>query len=141
MDKVLSLKLAYKPVVNAAKMVLNEITMAAYGSTTITSYVIPCAISMEKLFEMYIRSHLKMAGIRSFNSHDSGIQLLPYDDKTPVLTEGNKIMPTILGAMLSPILFFTTPKTVNMRCLMLSTKIHRIPDSLVLTECRCWRMV
>lgn len=28
-------------------------------------------------------------------------------------------------------------KAVNMRCLMLSTRIHRIPDSLILTECRC----
>lgn len=90
MDNVLNLKLAHKPVVNAAKMVLNEITMAANGSTTITSYVIPYAISMEKLFEMHIRFYLKMAGVRSFDSHDLGIQLLPYDDKTPVLTEGNK---------------------------------------------------
>lgn len=39
---------------------------------------------------MYIRSYLKMAGVRSFDSNDSGIRLLRYDDKTPVLTEGNK---------------------------------------------------
>ena len=140
MDNVLNLKLTHKPVVNAAKMVLNEITMAANGSTIVTSYVIPCAISVEKLFEIYIRSYLKMAGIRSFNSHDSGIQLLPYDDKTPVLTEGNKAYAHYIRGNVKPDIILHNPQMVNMRCLMLSTKIHRIPDSLFLTECRCWRM-
>ena len=108
--KTTGVYVSYKPVVNAAKMVLNEITMAANGSTTITSYVIPYAISMEKLFEMYIRSYLKMAGVRSFNSHDSGVQLLPYDDKTPVLTEGNKAYAHYIRGNVKPDIILHNPE-------------------------------
>lgn len=37
----------YKPVVNAAKMVLNEITLGADGKSGFTGYVVPYAVSIE----------------------------------------------------------------------------------------------
>ena len=75
----------YKPVINAAKMVLSEITLEATGNTAITSYVVPYAISMDKLFEMYVRAYLKKAGIGSYDSKEPGIKLSQYDDKTCLL--------------------------------------------------------
>lgn len=111
--KTTGVYVSYKPVVNAAKMVLNEITMAANGSTTITSYVIPYAISMEKLFEMYIRTYFKMAGVKSFYSHEPGIQLLPYDDKIPVLTEGNKDYAHYIRGNVKPDIILYNPENGN----------------------------
>ena len=43
--------------------------------TLFISHVIPYAISMDKLFEMYIRSYLKMAGVLSHALE----QTLKYD--------------------------------------------------------------
>ena len=77
----------YKPVINVAKMVLNEITLEATGNSAITSYVVPYAISMDKLFEMYVRAYLKRAGIKSYASKEKGLHLLQYDDKTAVLQQ------------------------------------------------------
>ena len=75
----------YKPVINAAKMVLNEITLGANGDSKFTSYVIPYAVSMDKLFEMYVRAYLKKAGVLSYLSHEAGIHILKYDYKSKVL--------------------------------------------------------
>lgn len=75
----------YKPVINAAKMVLNEITLGANGDSKFTSYVIPYAVSMDKLFEMYVRAYLKKAGVLSYLSHDEGVHILKYDYKSKVL--------------------------------------------------------
>lgn len=77
----------YKPVINAAKMVLNEITLEATGQSAVTSYVVPYAVSMDKLFEMYVRALLKRSGIKSYSATDDSIRLLKYDDKTAVLKD------------------------------------------------------
>ena len=81
----------YKPVINAAKMVLNEITLEATGQSTVTSYVVPYAVSMDKLFEMYVRALLKRAGIKPYSATDSSIRLLKYDEKIAVVK--NKGLP------------------------------------------------
>ena len=101
----------YKPVINAAKIVLNEITMAANGNSTITSYVIPYAISMEKLFEMYIRSYFKLAGVNAYGAKESGIQLLPFDEKTIVLKERNKILANYINGTIKPDIILYNQKT------------------------------
>lgn len=108
--KTTGVYVSYKPVINAAKMVLNEITVAASGQTTITSYVIPYAISMEKLFEMYIRTYLKQAGVKSFDSQEPGIRLLRYDDKTAVLAERNKSFANYIGGNVKPDIIIYNPE-------------------------------
>ena len=92
----------YKPVVNAAKMVLSEITLEATGESTITSYVVPYAVSMDKLFEMYVRAYLKKAGIGSYNSKTQGLKLSQYDDKTAVLRERNKEYSKYIAGNIKP---------------------------------------
>lgn len=92
----------YKPVVNAAKMVLSEITLEATGTSTITSYVVPYAVSMDKLFEMYVRAYLKKAGILSYSSKEHGIRLSQYDDKTAVLRERNREYSKYIAGNIKP---------------------------------------
>lgn len=92
----------YKPVVNVAKMVLSEITFEATGDSAITSYVVPYAVSMDKLFEMYVRAYLKKAGIGSYNSKTPGLKLSQYDDKTAVLMERNKEYSKYIAGNIKP---------------------------------------
>ena len=92
----------YKPVINAAKMVLNEITIEANGGSAVTSYVIPYAISMNKLFEMYVRAYFKRAGVLSYNSKETGIRISQYDNKTAVLKEKNKTYANYIGGNIKP---------------------------------------
>lgn len=92
----------YKPVINAAKMVLNEITLEASGKSAVTSYVVPYAISMDKLFEMYVRAYLKKAGVKSYNSTEKGIKLLKYDNKSPVLNESSKRYANYIAGNIKP---------------------------------------
>ena len=40
---------------------------------------------MDKLFEMYVRAYFKRAGVKSYDSNESGIRISRYDDKTAVL--------------------------------------------------------
>ena len=51
-----------------------------------------------------------MAGVRSFYSHDSGIRLLPYDDKTPVLIEGNKAYANYIRGNVKPDIILYNPE-------------------------------
>ena len=92
----------YKPVINAAKMVLNEITLEANGDSAVTSYVIPYAISMDKLFEMYVRAYFKRAGVQSYISEERGIHISQYDDKTAVLRENNKNYANYIAGNIKP---------------------------------------
>ena len=92
----------YKPVINAAKMVLNEITIEANGGSAVTSYVVPYAISMNKLFEMYVRAYFKRAGVLSYNSKETGIRISQYDNKTAVLKEKNKTYANYIGGNIKP---------------------------------------
>ena len=103
----------YKPVINAAKMVLNEITLEANGSSAVTSYVVPYAISMDKLFEMYVRAYFKRAGVHSYDSQESGIHISRYDDKTAVLRERNKSYANYIGGNIKPDIIIYDPDTGN----------------------------
>ena len=103
----------YKPVINAAKMVLNEITLEANGSSAVTSYVVPYAISMDKLFEMYVRAYFKRAGVLSYDSQEPGIRISQYDDKTAVLREKNKSYANYIGGNIKPDIIIYDPETGN----------------------------
>ncbi len=103
----------YKPVINAAKMVLSEITLEANGGSAVTSYVVPYAISMDKLFEMYVRAYLKRAGVLSYNSKEVGIRISQYDDKTAVLRETNKEYANYIGGNIKPDIIIYDPDTNN----------------------------
>lgn len=101
----------YKPVINAAKMVLNEITLEASGKSALTSYVVPYAISMDKLFEMYVRAYFKRAGVKSYDSPEKGIRLSRYDDKTAVLREKSKDFANYIGGNIKPDIIVFDPQT------------------------------
>lgn len=101
----------YKPVINAAKMVLNEITLEANGGSAVTSYVVPYAISMDKLFEMYVRAYFKRAGVLSYNSKEKGIMISQYDDKTAVLREPGKSQSYYIGGNVKPDIIIHDPET------------------------------
>jgi len=103
----------YKPVVNAAKMVLNEITLEANGESAVTSYVVPYAISMDKLFEMYVRAYFKRAGVLSYDSRENGIRISQYDYKTTVLREKNKAYANYIGGNIKPDIIIYDPETGN----------------------------
>lgn len=103
----------YKPVINAAKMVLNEITLEATGASTVTSYVVPYAISMDKLFEMYVRAYFKKAGVKSYDSKEDGIKISQYDDKTAVLREKNKSYANYIGGNIKPDIIIYDSNTGN----------------------------
>ncbi|MDF2943887.1 MAG: 5-methylcytosine restriction system component-like protein [Herbinix sp.] len=92
----------YKPVINAAKMVLNEITLGANGDSKFTCYVIPYAVSMDKLFEMYVRTYLKQAGIKSYLSSEEGLHMLKYDYKSKVLEQSDNLYSNYINGNVKP---------------------------------------
>lgn len=75
----------YKPVIALAKMVINEISIESSGNINSTNYIVPYEISMEKLFEMHVRSYLKNIGVKSYSDMNHGIHIQKYDYKTGVL--------------------------------------------------------
>lgn len=78
----------YKPVMAMARMVLDDISIESNGEISTTGYIVPYAISMEKLFEVYVRAYLKKNGIDSYRSkNDKGIKMEKFDDKTDVFWE------------------------------------------------------
>lgn len=78
----------YKPVMEMARMILDDISVESNGNISTTGYIVPYAISMDKLFEVYVRAYLKKNGIDSYKSKDNtGIRLEKYDDKTDVFME------------------------------------------------------
>ncbi len=103
----------YKPVIKAAKMVLNEITLEANGGSAVTSYVVPYAISMDKLFEMYVRAYFKRAGVLSYNSKETGIRIAQYDDKTAVLREKNRTYANYIRGNIKPDIIIYDSETDN----------------------------
>lgn len=78
----------YKPVMAMARMILDDITVESNGTTSTTGYIVPYAISMDKLFEVYVRAYLKKNGIGSYRSKtNTGVILERYDEKIDVFTE------------------------------------------------------
>ncbi|MDL2302464.1 McrC family protein [Lachnospiraceae bacterium OttesenSCG-928-D06] len=82
----------YKPVMAMAQMVLDDISIESNGEINTTGYIVPYAISMEKLFEVYVRAYLKKNGILSYKSkEESGIRLEKFDNKTDVFVEEDSL--------------------------------------------------
>lgn len=80
----------YRPVTDLARMVLDNITIESEGEARTTGYIVPYAISMEKLFEVYVRTYLKNNGIHSYmNRNGSDIVLEKFDEKMEVLSADN----------------------------------------------------
>lgn len=78
----------YRPVMAMAEMVLNDISIESGGKVNTTGYVVPYAISMEKLFEVYVRAYLKKHGVSSYKEKaDKCIRLKKFDSKTDIFQE------------------------------------------------------
>lgn len=78
----------YKPVIAMARMILDDISIESTGEVKTTGYIVPYAISMEKLFEVYVRTYLKKNGIYSYRTKETtGFRLEKFDAKTDVLVE------------------------------------------------------
>ncbi|GKU24331.1 hypothetical protein CFOLD11_11570 [Clostridium folliculivorans] len=78
----------YKPVITLAQMILKDISIESNGEVTTSGYIVPYAISMEKLFEVYVRAYLKKNGVKSYKEKAiEGIQIEKFDSKTDVLVE------------------------------------------------------
>ncbi|MGE6753642.1 5-methylcytosine restriction system specificity protein McrC [Rossellomorea sp. NPDC071047] len=102
----------YKPVINLAKMILDEISIHTNGRVTTTNYIIPYAISMEKLFEFYIRAYLKNNGIASYILKDHNrIFLHKYDDKKSIFTNTKTGMANYIGGSVKPDIILENPNT------------------------------
>lgn len=83
----------YKPVIAMAQMILDDISIESNGEVNTTGYIVPYAISMEKLFEVYVRAYLKKNGISSYKSKENaGIRLEKFDDKTDVFVEEDGLL-------------------------------------------------
>jgi len=110
--KVTGCYVYYKPVIQAAKMVLNEITLEANGEAVSTSYIIPYAVSMDKLFEMYVRAYLKHIGIHSYLSSDeSGVHIMKYDYKSKVLEHTGGSFASYISGNIKPDIILFDPQT------------------------------
>ena len=75
-----------------ARMILDDISIEANGDVSTSGFIVPYAISMDKLFEVYVRAYLKRNGIYSYRVNPAhGIRLEKYDDKTDVFTEDEEL--------------------------------------------------
>ncbi|WP_096200030.1 5-methylcytosine restriction system specificity protein McrC [Bacillus sp. FJAT-45350] len=102
----------YKKVIKLAKMVLNEVSIDTNGKVSITNYIIPYAVSMEKLFEMYVRAYLKKNGFASYKTKDSEpLQLFKYDDKKSIFEGTEKGMADYIGGPIKPDIVVKNIKT------------------------------
>ena len=82
----------YKPVMAMAKMILDDISIESSGKVNTTGYIVPYAISMEKLFEVYVRAYLKKHGFHSYKSKDAhGIRLEKFDNKTDIFADEEEL--------------------------------------------------
>lgn len=78
----------YKPAIAIARKILDDISIESNGEISTTGYIVPYAISMEKLFEVYVRAYLKKNGIVPYRSKsNTGIRLERFDNKTEVFLE------------------------------------------------------
>ena len=82
----------YKPVIAMARMIFDDISIESTGEVNTTGYIVPYAISMEKLFEVYVRTYLKKNGIYSYKTKETtGIRMEKFDDKTDVFIEDEEL--------------------------------------------------
>ena len=95
----------YKPVINLARMVLDEISADAAGQVKFTGYVVPYAVSMNRLFEMYARTYIKEY-LRNENSEWS---MVPYDQTTNVLSPKPNNDKYYIGGTVKPDVILYSP--------------------------------
>jgi len=78
----------YKQVVNLAKTIINYKSPDYSTPSSNVNYVIPYSISMDTLFEAYVRAYLKRNGINSYKKRRPNEPFLEkYDTKIDVLSE------------------------------------------------------
>jgi len=104
----------YKPVIAMAEMVLDDISIESSGQVCTSGYMIPYAVSMEKLFEVYVRACLKRYGVKSYREKGtSGIWMAKFDEKTEVLTEDDSLKNPgkYIAGTVKPDIVLTDPET------------------------------
>lgn len=104
----------YKPVMAMARMILDDISIESNGEVNTTGYIVPYAISMEKLFEVYVRAYLKKNGISSYRGKgEKGICLEKFDDKTDVFMEEEGLLNPgkYISGTIKPDLILTNQET------------------------------
>lgn len=89
----------YKPVINLARMVLDEVTADASGQVQFPGYVVPYAVSMNRLYEMYARTYIKKHLPEKW-------RMMPYDHTIPVLKEHNDYY---IGGTITPDIILYSP--------------------------------
>lgn len=122
----------YKPVMAMAKMILDDISIESNGDVSTTGYILPYAISMEKLFEVYVRAYFKKNGIASYRSKDNtGIRLEKYDNKTDVFLEeeGLENPGKYISGSIKPDLILTDQESGETVVLDVKYKDYRNGDS------------
>lgn len=122
----------YKPVMAMAKMVLDDISIESNGDVSTTGYILPYAISMEKLFEVYVRAYFKKNGIASYRSKsNTGIRLEKYDNKTDVFLEeeGLENPGKYISGSIKPDLILTDQESGETMVLDVKYKDYRNGDS------------
>ena len=94
----------YKPVVDLAQLIVNDISINTDGHSTTFSYTLPYAVSMDRLFEVCVRTHLKSNGICSYRHPEKGkVYLEKYDAKREVLLKSaNKDCSTYISGPVKP---------------------------------------
>ena len=104
----------YKPVMVMARMILDDISIESNGEVNTTGYIVPYAISMDKLFEVYVRAYLKKNGIYSYRKKgENGIYLEKFDDKTDVFMEEEGLLNPgkYISGTIKPDLILTNQET------------------------------
>lgn len=101
----------YKDIIQLAKMVINEVSIDINGHAKNTNIIMPYAVSMEKLFEIYIRAYLKNNGFSSYKNSDSiKLQLGKYDDKKSIFENSKRGMANYIGGVIKPDIIIRNPK-------------------------------
>lgn len=104
----------YKPVMAMASMILDDISIESNGEVNTTGYIVPYAISMEKLFEVYVRAYLKKNGISSYRGKDEkSLYLKKFDDKTDIFMEEEGLLNPgkYISGTIKPDLILTNQET------------------------------
>lgn len=107
-----------------------EVGGVTYQATT--GYILPYAISMEKLFEVYVRAYFKKNGIASYRSKsNTGIRLEKYDNKTDVFLEeeGLENPGKYISGSIKPDLILTDQESGETMVLDVKYKDYRNGDS------------
>lgn len=117
----------YRPVINVAKMVLSEISLEASGQTKFTSYIVPYAVSMSKLFEIYVRACLKRSGLNSYMTEHNDIRILQYDLMAKVLGQSGKNYSDYISGSIKPDIIIYNP--INEKYIVFDVKYKDITNS------------